>query len=70
MVLSRLVVADPRPSVPSGLALLRRCVEAAPPAPLALSLLLSFISALFVFLSCAHSQLAGRYDVVPDDCCR
>ncbi|XP_075972156.1 exportin-5-like protein Ranbp21 [Anticarsia gemmatalis] len=59
MVLSRLLQADPRPSVVEGLQLLQRCVVCSPPAPLILSLLLSFISALFVFLSCAYSQLAG-----------
>ncbi|CAB3235802.1 unnamed protein product [Arctia plantaginis] len=59
IVLSRLLQADPRPSVVEGLQLLQRCVVCSPPAPLVLSLLLSFISALFVFLSCAYSQLAG-----------
>ncbi|CAH0669294.1 unnamed protein product [Spodoptera exigua] len=59
MVLSRLLQADPRPSVVEGLQLLQRCVVCTPTAPLILSLLLSFISALFVFLSCAYSQLAG-----------
>ncbi|KOB74533.1 Chromosome region maintenance protein 5/exportin [Operophtera brumata] len=60
VVLSRLVQAEPRPSVVEGLQLLRRCVASNPPAPLVLSLLLSFISALFVFLSCANSQLADK----------
>lgn len=59
MVLSRLLQAEPRPSVVEGLQLLQRCVVCSPTAPLILSLLLSFISALFVFLSCAYSQLAG-----------
>ncbi|KAJ8725207.1 hypothetical protein PYW07_016165 [Mythimna separata] len=59
MVLSRLLQADPRPSVVEGLQLLQRCVVCTPSAPLIHSLLLSFISALFVFLSCAYSQLAG-----------
>ncbi|KAF9801384.1 hypothetical protein SFRURICE_016767 [Spodoptera frugiperda] len=59
MVLSRLLQADPRPSVVEGLQLLQRCVVCSPTAPLILSLLLSFISALFVFLSCAYSQLAA-----------
>ncbi|XP_049888101.1 exportin-5 [Pectinophora gossypiella] len=59
VVLSRLLVSEPRPGVVEGLQLLQRCVLASPPHPLLLSLLLSFISALFVFLSCAYSQLAG-----------
>lgn len=59
IVLSKLLVATPRPSVVEGLKLLQRCVLCDPPAPLILSLLLSFISALFVFLSCAYSQCAG-----------
>lgn len=61
VVLSRLLQAEPRPAAAAGLRLLQRAVCAAPPAPLLLSLLLSFISALFVFLSCAYSQLAGNY---------
>ncbi|XP_045533887.1 exportin-5 [Papilio machaon] len=59
VVLSRLLQAEPRPCAAAGLRLLRRCVEAQPRSPLLLSLLLSLISALFVFLSCAYSQLAG-----------
>ncbi|XP_053599925.1 exportin-5 [Plodia interpunctella] len=59
VVLSRLLQAEPRPNVVEGLQLLQRCVACAPPAPLILSLLLSLISALFVFLSCASSQLHG-----------
>ncbi|KAJ0179536.1 hypothetical protein K1T71_005248 [Dendrolimus kikuchii] len=59
VVLSRLLQAEPRPSVVEGLQLLQCCVNKEPPAPLILSLLLSLISALFVFLSCAYSQLAG-----------
>ncbi|XP_063635892.1 exportin-5 [Cydia splendana] len=59
VVLSRLVHCEPRPSVVEGLQLLQRCVACAPPAPLILSLLLSLVSALFVFLSCACSQIAG-----------
>ncbi|XP_072941490.1 exportin-5 [Epargyreus clarus] len=59
VVLSRLLQAEPRPSVPEGLRLLQRCVAAEPRATLLLSQLLSLISALFVFLSCAYSQLAG-----------
>ncbi|XP_045764102.1 exportin-5 isoform X1 [Maniola jurtina] len=59
VVLSRLLQAEPRPNVAEGLRLLQRCVATEPRAPLILSLLLSFISALFVFLSCAYSQLAG-----------
>ncbi|KAI8440518.1 LOW QUALITY PROTEIN: hypothetical protein MSG28_001771 [Choristoneura fumiferana] len=60
VVLSRLLQAEPRPSVVEGLQLLQRCVGCAPAAPLLLSLLLSLISALFVFLSCAYSQLAAN----------
>ncbi|KAJ2950388.1 hypothetical protein O0L34_g8631 [Tuta absoluta] len=59
VVLSRLLQAEPRPSVVEGLQLLQQCVVCAPRSPLLLSLLLSFISALVVFLSCAYSQLAG-----------
>ncbi|CAG5044725.1 unnamed protein product [Parnassius apollo] len=59
VALSRLLQAEPRPCVAAGLRLLQRCVCCEPRAPLLLSLLLSFISALFVFLSCASSQLAG-----------
>ncbi|KAG6459839.1 hypothetical protein O3G_MSEX011628 [Manduca sexta] len=59
VVLSRLLQAEPRPSVSAGLTLLRRCVACDPADPLILSLLLSLISALFVFLSCAYSQIAG-----------
>ncbi|XP_037870875.1 exportin-5 [Bombyx mori] len=59
VVLSRLVETEPRPSAAAGLALLQRCVLTQPSDPLLLSLLLSLISALFVFLSCAYSQLAG-----------
>ncbi|CAG9792177.1 unnamed protein product [Diatraea saccharalis] len=59
VVLSRLLQAEPRPNVVEGLQLLQRCVVCEPRAPLILSLLLSLISALFVFLSCAYSQLAG-----------
>ncbi|XP_060800785.1 exportin-5 [Amyelois transitella] len=59
VVLSRLLQAEPRPNVVEGLQLLQRCVSCSPAAPLILSLLLSLISALFVFLSCAYSQLAG-----------
>lgn len=61
VVLSRLLQAEPRPSVVEGLQLLQRCVGCTPAAPLLLSLLLSLISALFVFLSCAYSQMAGGY---------
>ncbi|KPJ15637.1 Exportin-5, partial [Papilio machaon] len=71
VVLSRLLQAEPRPCAAAGLRLLRRCVEAQPRSPLLLSLLLSLISALFVFLSCAYSQLAdevgkerGRYIIL------
>ncbi|XP_061378784.1 exportin-5 [Danaus plexippus] len=59
VVLSRLLLAEPRPNVSEGLRVLQRCVSCEPRAPLILSLLLSFISALFVFLSCAYSQMAG-----------
>ncbi|XP_068627564.1 exportin-5 [Battus philenor] len=59
VVLSRLLQAEPRPCAAAGLRLLQACVACEPRAPLLLSLLLSLISALFVFLSCAYSQLAG-----------
>ncbi|GBP07029.1 Exportin-5 [Eumeta japonica] len=59
VVLSRLLHAEPRPDVYEGLQLLQRCVVCTPASPLMLSLLLSFISALFVFLSCASCQMAG-----------
>lgn len=57
--LSRLLIAEPRADVVQGLRLLQRCVSCNPLAPPMLSYLLSFISALFVFLSCASCQLAG-----------
>lgn len=58
-VLSRiLMITESRPSVSSGLALMELCLEAEPQDPLLLSLLLSFISALFVFLSMSSCQIA------------
>ena len=57
-VLSRILMVAERPAVSAGLALLQQCVALDPPDPLLLSLLLSFISALFVFLSMSSCQMS------------
>ena len=62
-VLSRILMVSERPSVQSGLSLLELCLALEPQDPLLLSLLLSFISALFVFLSMSSCQITqGNYD--------
>ncbi|XP_066998093.1 exportin-5 [Anabrus simplex] len=50
-VLSRILQCSVRPNVETGLQLLEQCLQYEPPDPLLLSILLSCISALFVFLT-------------------
>ncbi|KAJ8871374.1 hypothetical protein PR048_027691 [Dryococelus australis] len=52
-VLSRILMCSERPSLESGITLLEMCLRFEPTCPLLLSVLLSSISALFVFLSMA-----------------
>ncbi|XP_063223391.1 exportin-5 [Bacillus rossius redtenbacheri] len=52
-VLSRILMCAERPGLESGIALLELCLQYEPACPLLLSVLLSCISALFVFLSMA-----------------
>lgn len=56
-VLSRILLVAERPSVQSGLRLLEECLKLESRNPLILSILLSCISALFVFLSMSACQL-------------
>lgn len=57
-ILSRVLQANERPSVASGLRLLQLCLAYQPSDPLILSTLLTCISALFVFLSMSTGQMA------------
>ncbi|XP_060531637.1 exportin-5 [Cylas formicarius] len=57
-VLSRVLQAHERPSIPSGLGLLEMCLRYQPADPLIMSTLLTCISALFVFLSMSTGQMA------------
>ncbi|KAI4464063.1 exportin 1/5 [Holotrichia oblita] len=57
-VLSRVLQAQERPSIPAGLRLLQLCLGYQPADPLILSTLLTCISALFVFLSMSSGQMA------------
>ncbi|XP_056634787.1 exportin-5 [Diorhabda sublineata] len=57
-VLSRVLQANGRPPIPSGLRLLQLCLSYQPADPLILSTLLTCISALFVFLSMSTGQMA------------
>lgn len=57
-VLSRVLQAQERPSIASGLHLLQLCLAYQPADPLILSTLLTCISALFVFLSMSTGQMA------------
>lgn len=57
-ILSRVLQANERPSVASGLRLLQLCLAYQPADPLILSTLLTCISALFVFLSMSTGQMA------------
>ncbi|KAH8421457.1 hypothetical protein KR009_008314 [Drosophila setifemur] len=56
-VLSRILLVAERPSVPAGLRLLEECLELETVNPLTYSILLSCISALFVFLSMSSCQI-------------
>lgn len=56
-VLSRILLVTERPSVQTGLRLLEDCLKAESNDPLILSVLLSCISALFVFLSMSSCQI-------------
>lgn len=57
-VLSRMLLVTERPSVPSGLRLLEACLKVESHDPLILSIVLSCISALFVFLSMSSCQIS------------
>jgi exportin-5 len=57
-ILSRVLQAQERPSIASGLRLLQMCLAYQPVDPLILSTLLTCISALFVFLSMSTGQMA------------
>ncbi|XP_030378650.1 exportin-5 [Scaptodrosophila lebanonensis] len=61
-VLSRILLVAERPSVPSGLRLLEECLKLETTNPLIYSILLSCISALFVFLSMSSCQ------ITPNNC--
>ncbi|XP_011176938.1 exportin-5 [Zeugodacus cucurbitae] len=61
-VLSRILLVSERPSVQSGLRLLEECLKVETTNPLILSILLSCISALFVFLSMSSCQ------ITPNNC--
>ncbi|XP_067636787.1 exportin-5 [Eurosta solidaginis] len=56
-VLSRILLVSERPAVQSGLRLLEECLKVETTNPLILSILLSCISALFVFLSMSSCQI-------------
>lgn len=57
-ILSRVLQAQERPSIASGLRLLQLCLAYQAADPLILSTLLTCISALFVFLSMSTGQMA------------
>lgn len=57
-ILSRVLQAQERPSIVSGLRLLQMCLAYHATDPLILSTLLTCISALFVFLSMSTGQMA------------
>lgn len=61
-VLSRILLVAERPSVQAGLHLLEECLKLETSNPLILSILLSCISALFVFLSMSSCQ------ITPNNC--
>ncbi|XP_058459072.1 exportin-5 [Malaya genurostris] len=58
-VLSRILLVTERPSVATGLRLLEECLKVESNDPLILSVLLSCISALFVFLSMSSCQITS-----------
>ncbi|XP_075214562.1 exportin-5-like protein Ranbp21 [Lycorma delicatula] len=60
-VLSRILMCTERPPVSSGLNLLDLCLALEPSDPLIVSVLLSCISALFVFLSMAPPETSTAY---------
>lgn len=64
-ILSRVLQAQERPSIVSGLRLLQLCLAYNASDPLILSTLLTCISSLFVFLSMSTGQMApaGNYSV-------
>ncbi|XP_018329940.1 exportin-5 [Agrilus planipennis] len=63
-VLSRVLQAQERPSIPTGLRLLQLCLAYQPADPLILSTLLTCISALFVFLSMSSGHMAPQINSV------
>ncbi|XP_049825683.1 exportin-5 isoform X2 [Aethina tumida] len=63
-ILSRVLQAQERPSIASGLHLLQLCLNYQPVDPLILSTLLTCISALFVFLSMSTGQMAPTVNSV------
>lgn len=63
-ILSRVLQAQERPSISSGLRLLQLCLAYQPADPLILSTLLTCISALFVFLSMSSGQMAPAVNSV------
>lgn len=58
-VLSRILHVTERPSVQTGLRLLEECLRIESRDPLILSILLSCISSLFVFLSMSSCQITA-----------
>lgn len=65
-VLSRILLVTERPSVPAGLRLLEQSLKIETRDPLILSILLSCISSLFVFLSMSSCQItAGKFHTSP-----
>lgn len=58
-VLSRILLVTERPKVETGLRLLEACLDVKSSDPLIVSILLSCISALFVFLSMSSCQLTA-----------
>ncbi|CAD7087155.1 unnamed protein product [Hermetia illucens] len=56
-VLSRILMVSERPSVTAGIRLLEECIKIETSDPLVLSVILSCISALFVFLSMSSCQI-------------
>ncbi|XP_035784555.1 exportin-5-like [Anopheles albimanus] len=58
-VLSRILMVTERPSVSAGLRLLEECLKVESSDPLILSVLLSCISSLFVFLSMSSCQITS-----------
>uniref|UniRef100_A0A1B0D7F5 Uncharacterized protein n=1 Tax=Phlebotomus papatasi TaxID=29031 RepID=A0A1B0D7F5_PHLPP len=58
-VIGRILLVTERPSVQSGLRLLEECLKVDTPDPLVLSIILSCISALFMFLSMSSCQITA-----------